>query len=411
MNYTFFIAKRLIDTKSYKNSISAPIIKIGIIAIALSMVVMLIAIATGLGLKQKIKDKVVAFNGHITIERFGINESENSLNSISKNQDFYPNFSAVDEITHIQAVAKKFGVIRTDSDFEGMFLKGVGSDYNWSYLESFITSGTIPNYDESYSNEVLISNYLSNRLGFKVGDSFHMYFLKSDYSKPPNVIKYTVSGIFNSGFETLDKTYVIGDINHIQRLNKWRKDEVGNFELFVSDFESLESIGQIVYEETPSNLNTQTVKQKYATIFDWIEIFDKNTFAILAIMIFVAVINIITALLVLILERTHMIGVLKAVGSSNWAVRQIFLYNASYLVGLGLFWGNLIGLSFLFFQKHFKIISLDPSNYYVSTAPIFIEWYHILALNLCTFLLCLFFLLIPSYLITKIPPIKAIKFK
>jgi len=410
LNYEYFLAKRIIGNKSYKSSVSAPIIKIGIVAIAISIIVMLIAIATGIGLEYKIRDKAVAFNGHISISNFDSNESEGAQVPISKNQDFYPEFNTVSGVSHIQAVANKFGIIRTNTDFEGLFLKGVGSDYDWRYFKDFLVEGRLPVYTQKYSSEVLISTYLADRLGFVVGDSFQMFFMKSDSSKAPSIMKYSIVGVFNSGFEELDKTYVIGDINHVQRLNRWSKDQIGNFEVFISNYNDLDRLGNEVYAQTPSTLNTMTVKQKYATIFEWIPIFTTNIYIILAIMIFVGAINMITALLVLILERTQMIGILKALGSSNVSIRKLFLYNASYLIACGLFWGNLIGLGILFLQKKFQFLTLDPSVYYVTVAPVYIDWTYVVLLNVMTFVLCLLMLLIPSFVISKISPIKAIKF-
>ena len=410
MNFEFFIAKRLISAQSYKSSVSAPIIKIGVLAIAISTIVMLFAVAISVGLQQKIRDKAVAFNGHITISNFDTNLSEGAQAPIKKNQLFYPEFKEVDGITHVQAVAQKFGIIRTETDFEGLFLKGVGIDYNWQYFKEFLIQGTLPNYSESYSDEVLISEHLAKRLLFKLGDTFQMYFLKSDSSSTPSIRKFKIVGIFNSGFEELDQTFLIGDLNHVQRLNRWSKDQVGQFEVFIQDYEDLEAKGLEVYAEPPSTLNAQTVKQKYPVIFDWIAIFDKNTYGIIAMMILVGVINMITALLVLILERTQMIGILKALGSRSWSIQKVFIYTASYLAITGLILGNGIGLLFLFIQKYLSPITLNPSVYYVSKAPVDINLWTILSLNLLTFSICVLVLIIPSYLIAKIAPVKAIKF-
>ena len=410
MNFEFFIAKRLISTQSYKSSVSAPIIKIGVLAIAISTIVMLFAVAISVGLQQKIRDKAVAFNGHITISNFDTNLSEGAQAPIKKTQLFYPEFKELAGITHVQAVAQKFGIIRTETDFEGLFLKGVGIDYNWQYFKEFLIQGTLPNYSESYSDEVLISEHLAKRLLFKLGDTFQMYFLKSDSSSPPSIRKFKIVGIFNSGFEELDQTFLIGDLNHVQRLNRWSKDQVGQFEVFIQDYEDLEAKGLEVYAETPSTLNAQTVKQKYPVIFDWIAIFDKNTYGIIAMMILVGVINMITALLVLILERIQMIGILKALGSRSWSIQKVFIYTASYLAITGLILGNGIGLLLLFIQKYLSPITLNPSVYYVSKAPVDINLWTILCLNLFTFTICVLVLIIPSYLIAKIAPVKAIKF-
>lgn len=411
MNYEYFIAKRIIGSKAYKSSISAPIIKIGIAAIAVGIVVMMVAIATGIGLQQKIRDKVVAFNGHVTISNYDSNTSQESVFPISMNQEFYPEFKSVEGIKHVQAVASKFGVIRTESDFEGAYLKGVGADYDWEYFKEFLVEGNLPDYTKKRNEDVLISQYLANRLGFKVGETFQMVFPKDDAEKLPNIITYNIVGVYNSGFQDLDAQYLIGDIRHIQRINNWKDDQIGDFEVFITNYDQLPEKGIEIYKNTPSTLNTQTITDKYASVFEWINIFDKNIYGIIGIMILVAGINMITALLVLILERTQMIGILKALGSNNWSIRKLFLYNASYLIILGLFWGNIVGLGLLFTQKYFKLFPLDPSVYYVTEAPVYISVTYIVALNLGTLILCLLMLLVPSYIVTKISPVKAIRFE
>lgn len=410
MNYEFFIAKRIIGSKAYKSSVSAPIIKIGIAAIAIGIVVMLIAIATGIGLQQKIRDKVVAFNGHVSITNFDSNVSDESEIPISKNQDFYPKFKNVDGIRHVQATATKFGVIRTETDFEGVVLKGVGSDYDWRYFKEFLIEGRLPDYSGEMSNEVLISQYLANRLQFKLDENFQTVFKKESIDEMPFLRAFKIVGIYNSGFKELDEKYVMGDIRHVQRLNKWTEDQVGNFEVFIDDFKQIQTKGMEIYQNIPSDLDAITVEQKYISIFEWIKIFDNNTYGIIGIMILVAGINMITALLVLILERTQMIGILKALGSNNWSIRKVFLYNATYLIGLGLFWGNLIGLGMLFAQKYIGLVPLNPEVYYVSEAPVYLNLNYILLLNLGTFVVCLLMLLVPSVIITKISPVKAMRF-
>ncbi len=410
MNFELFIAKRIIGNKAYKSSVSAPIIKIGIAAIAIGIIVMLIAIATGLGLQQKIRDKVVAFNGHIEITNYDTNASDESQVPISINQEFYPKFNTVEGITHIQGVATKFAVIRTETDFEGVVVKGVGSDYKWDYFKEFLVEGRVPDFSGKRNEEILISSYLANRLGFKVGDKFQTLF-GEDLNKIPRIINYEIVGIYNSGFQELDEKFCIADLRHIQRLNKWEADQIGSFEVFIEDFSEIEEKYEEVFKEIPSLLNATPVNQKYYTVFEWIKIFEANINIIIIIMIIVAGINMITTLLVLILERTNMIGILKALGSSNWSVRKVFLYNASYLIGLGLLWGNLIGLGLLFAQKYFKLFPLNPDTYYVSEAPVYLHWDYILILNVGTFVACLLMLLIPSVIISRISPVKAIRFE
>ena len=410
MNLEYFIAKRLITAKDYKSSISAPIIKIAISAIAIGMIMMIVSVATGIGLQQKIREKVSAFNGHIIISNYDNNQSEVTLIPISKKQNFYPKFNSVPGVKHIQAIASKAGIIRTETAFEGIILKGVGDDYQWNNIKEYIIAGKLPDFSKKLNQEVLISQFLANRLGLKVGDSFNTFFIKENENKLPNIRRFKITGIFNSGFQEFDATYVIGDIRHIQRINKWRQDQVGAFEVFVNDFTKIKEVGDQVYQQTASTLDTKTIIEKYSYIFEWLKLFDFNIIIILVIMILVATINMVVALLVLILERTQMIGILKALGANNWSVRKIFLYNAFYLIVRGLFWGNVIGILLLLIQQYFGVIKLNPENYYVNQAPVYINLGYILLLNLLTVTVCFLVLLIPSYIITKISPVKAIRF-
>lgn len=410
MNYELFLAKRIIAAKQYKSSISSPIIKIAITAIALGIVIMLISIATGVGLQHKIKEKISGFNGHVQITNYEDNNSQITVSPVSTVQDFYPRFKNIDDIKSVQIFATKAGIIRTDSDFEGVIFKGVGSEFDWSFFKSYLTNGSILNFNDEISDLVLLSKITADRLKLKVGDNFNLFFVKDDPNKPPNVRKLTIAGIYNSGFKEFDENYVIGDIRHIQRLNKWENNEIGGFEVLINDFDELEEKGNAIYNSVPSILNAQTISEKYPAIFEWLQLFDTNIIVIIGIMILIAGINMITALLVLILERTQMIGILKALGSSNWSIRKVFLYNAAYLVAIGLFWGNLIGISLLLIQKYTGIIQLNPESYYVSEVPVYIGIEYILILNIGTLILCLIMLLIPSYIVSKISPVKAIKF-
>lgn len=410
MNLEYFIAKRLVTAKDYKSSISAPIIKIAISAIAIGIIMMLVSVATGIGLQQKIRDKVSAFNGQAIISNYDNNNSEVTLIPISKKQDFYPNFKSVPEVKHIQAIASKAGIIRTENAFEGIIFKGVGADYDWNNIKEYLVEGRLPNFTRELNEEVIISRFLADRLNLKVGDQFNTFFIKEEQGKMPNSRRFKITGIFNSGFQNFDATYIIGDIRHIQRINKWTPDQIGAFEVFVKDFNSIKTTGDQIYDQTSSNLDTKTIIEKYSYIFDWLQLFDFNIIVILAVMILVATINMVVALLVLILERTQMIGILKALGANNWTVRKIFLYNAFYLIVRGLFWGNLIGISLLLIQQQFGVIHLNPENYYVNVAPVYINWGYVILLNLLTVTVCFLVLLIPSYIITKISPVKAIRF-
>ena len=410
MNLEYFIAKRLITARDLKSSISAPIIKIAISAIAIGMIMMIVSVATGIGLQKKIRDKVSAFNGQIVISNFDNNNSEVTLVPISKKQEFYPNFKSVPEVSHIQAIATKAGIIRTENSFEGIVFKGVGADYDWKNIEEYLVEGKLPDYTKALNEDVLISRFLANRLHLKVGDSFNTFFIKEEQGKMPNSRRFKIAGIFSSGFQDFDATYIFGDIRHIQRINKWSADQIGAFEVFINDFDAIKTTGEKIYDQTSSNLDTKTIIEKYSYIFDWLQLFDFNIIVILGVMILVATINMVVALLVLILERTQMIGILKALGANNWTVRKVFLYNAFYLIVRGLFWGNLIGIALLLIQQQFGVVSLNPENYYVNQAPVYFNWGYIVLLNLLTVGVCFIVLLIPSYIITKISPVKAIRF-
>lgn len=409
LNLEYFIVKRLIAAKSYKSSISSPIIKIAIVAIALGIIMMLVSVATGVGLQNKIREKVAAFNGHVVISNYDDNQSQVNTVPISTEQDFYPKFTSVPAVEHIQAVANKTGMIRTEATVEGVLFKGVGAEYRWDNLKEYLIKGRIPNITNKRTDEVIISEFLANRLQLTIQDTCRTYFIK-DSGSGYNLRSFVIVGIFNSGFQEFDANYVIGDLRHIQQINKWKPTEVGAFEVFIKDFNQIETAGQAIYKEIPPTYNSITIQEKYFSIFEWLKLFDFNIIIILVVMIIVATINMIVALLVLILERTQMIGILKALGFNNWNIRKIFLYNASYLILRGLFWGNAIGLGLLFIQKYFEIIKLPSESYYVTVAPVDINPITIIALNLGTILICLLVLLVPSYIITKISPVKAIKF-
>jgi len=421
LNYELFIAKRLIANKKSKGSISSSIIKIAIVSIAVSMIVMIITISTGIGLKNKIKEKLSGLNGNIIITKFDVSNSLNSIKPIKKNQEFYPSFKDVDGIKHIQPYATKTGIIRTEKDFESAVFKGVDKDYDWSFFNDYLIEGETLKINDKQLNNVLISKVISERLDLHLGDKFNMWFIKNINSEIKSIstrgIKantkgraLTVKGIYNSGVLEFDKLFVIGDIKLVQRLNKWTENQVQGFEVFIDDFDELQQKDEEIYEAIDPSLKSISIADKDSGLFEWLDMFDINIRLIIIIMIIIAGINMITALLVLILERTQMIGILKSLGNSNRSIQKIFLYNAAYLIIKGLFWGNIIGVGLLLIQKYFGVVTLDPVNYYVSKAPVYINLGYILTLNIGTLILCLLMLIIPTFMVSKINPVKAIKF-
>jgi len=410
LNLEYFIAQRVQNSTAYKNSVSAPIIKIATAAIAIGMIVMIIAVATGVGLQKKIREKVSAFNGDVTISLFDRNNSITTVRPISINQEFYPDFTSVPEVIHVQAVATKGAMIRTATDFEGVILKGVGTDYRWESFQEFLIEGKLPDVSqETTSKDILISDDISRRLGLKVGDKAPTYFMKENEEPLPRA--FTVVGIYDSGLEEYDTKFILGDIRNIQKINKWEEDEVGKFEVFIGDFEQIDDVGKEVFLNVPQTLDAQTIKDQYPTIFQWLALLDGNIYGIICVILIVGIINMITALLVLILDRTNMIGVLKSMGATDWMVRKVFLYNAMSLILKGLLWGNVIGLGLVALQYFFAPLTLDPTTYYVSEAPVYISWWHILLLNVGTFTICLFVLIIPTYIVSRISPVKAMRFE
>ena len=409
MNLEYFIAKRLIVSKSYKSSVSSPIIKIAILAIALSILMMVMSVATGVGLQQKIREKISAFNGHVIVSNFDDNQSQVTAEPIDSRLLPVSQLKKNSFITHVQPIITKGALIRTETDVEGIIFKGVDASYQWKNLKEFLVEGKIPTYKEGDINEVLISQFLANRLKLKVGSSFNTFFMKAQ-GKLPSVRKFKIAGIYNSGFQEFDSSYIIGNMVHLQRINKWQPNQVGAYEIFIDDFSQLDERAKEIYKTIPPTFNSTSISEKYFSVFEWLKLFDFNILVILIIMIGVATINMVVALLVLILERTQLIGMLKALGANNWSVRKIFLYNAAHLISRGLLWGNGIAILLLVIQKKFEIIKLNPESYYVSSAPVDINLLHILLLNVGTILICVLVLLIPSYLITKISPIKALKF-
>ncbi|MAD50490.1 MAG: ABC transporter permease [Flavobacteriales bacterium] len=405
MNVSFFIAQRLIGKNEYR--FSKPVIRIAITAIALSLTVMLLSIAIITGFQNEITSKVIGFSSHIQVSNFSNGNSYES--TLLKNTDsLKTSLSSVEGIKHIQTYATKAGIIKTEEEIQGVVLKGVGNDFEDSFLQSILIKGQIPSFGEATkSKEVVLSLAIARQLNLNVGDDFQMYFIQ----QPVRVRQFKIAGIYDSGVAEFDDRLVIGDIGHIQKLNKWSSKEAGGLEIQLNSFDNLDEISQLIYSNIGFDLNAKTVIDNNPQLFDWLELQNMNVRVILILMLIVGAINMITALFILILEQTQLIGTLKALGSQNWHIRKVFIYHSLYLILKGIFWGNVVGIGLCLIQKHFQIIELDKSTYYMSFVPIDINILHILALNLGTFTICWLILIIPSYLISKINPIKAIRFE
>ncbi len=407
MNFTWWFAKKIAFGKSNKNNLSTTIIRIGQIAVAIGILVALVTLSTGIGARKGIKQKLADFNGHITIKPYNSNQSFNS-DSVSIHQDFYPNFTAVPEITHVQPFAVKGGIIRTADNFSGIFFKGVGTDFDVKRFETYLSKGKFPKIEkDKVSNDVVISQKIANELHLDVDSSFVTYFIQD--SGKPIYRRFHITGIFVTDIKDFDDIYVMGDLKQVQRLNKWDENVVGGFELFTNDIEKLDEVAAKVNDQIDFQLYAQSATSSFSQINDWIAIFDTNIFVVLFIMMVVVVINMIMVLLILILERTHSIGLLKTLGASNWKIRMIFIYYAVFIMIPGLLIGNVLGIGLLLIQKYYKIVKLPAENYYLSVAPVYLDLTQILLLNLSAILISGVVLLAPSYLISKVTPNQAMK--
>jgi lipoprotein-releasing system permease protein len=413
MNLPYFIAERLIKGRCEETSFSRPINVIAIIGIAMGLAVMILAVAILTGFKQQIREKVVGFGSNIQIMNFDSNISYETT-PVSEKQEFVSKIKKISGIRHVQVFATKAGIIKTDEDIQGVVLKGVGSDFDWSYFKSNMVDGSVFTVtDTGRTNSVIISKKISGMLRLKTGDSFVMHFIQD----PPRVRKFTVCGIYETSLEEFDKIYVFCDIGHIKRLNGWDDDQVSGFEIYIDKFDDLNAMTEAVRDavgykitEGETKFKVTNIREKYPQIFDWLNFQDVNVIIIIMLMLIVAGFNMISGLLILILEKTNMIGVLKALGSDDTTIRRLFLYQAAYLITKGMFWGNLIGIGLAFFQLKTGIIKLDPSSYYIKTVPVNLELAHILLLNAGTMAAILIMLLVPSQLISRITPVKAIRY-
>ncbi|MGE0561795.1 MAG: ABC transporter permease [Flavobacteriales bacterium] len=394
------------DSKSKK--FTQPIIKISIAAIALGLIVMIVAVSIVSGFQREIRNKVIGFGGHIQITKY---DSQNTYEAtpIDKNQPFYPSLDTVKGIKHIQIYATKPGIIKTNQDIYGVIVKGIGSDFDWTFFNDKLKEGNpLKIDDKNPTNDIIISQTIANKMSIKLGDKMFLYFIQSDGQLRPK--DFVVKGIYQSGLEQFDNLFVIADITHIQKRNNWSENLVGGFEVIIDNFNDLNQLDQFIYDNIGYDLHSTTIVDRNPDIFNWLELQDINVIIIILLMVLVAVINIISALLILILERTTMIGILKALGLPNWNVRKIFLYNAIHLIIKGLIIGNIIGIGLCLLQLKFGFIKLPEESYYVSEVPIELNWMSILMLNIGTLLVCFMMLILPSYVITKISPVKAIRF-
>lgn len=413
MNTELFIVRRMIGSRKAGRSFSHSIVGIAIFGIALSLAVMIVAVAIVTGFKNEISNKVTGFGAHIQILNLDSNLSYETA-PVPAMLDGISRVGELDGIKNVQPFAIKAGIIKTGEEIHGAVLKGIDGSYDWSFVEEHLTDGVLFRVsDSARTNDVVLSHSTASLLKLGVGDRFTMYFIQD----PPRARTFTISGIYNTSLEEFDRLYIFADIKQVQRLNNWHGGEVSGYEVLIEDMNDIQELTaavreQVAFEflEDGSRLKVDNTLKQNSQIFDWLKLQDMNVVVLVFLMLVVAGFNMISGLLILILERTNMIGILKAMGTRNASVRKIFLYQSGYLTLVGLAWGNLFGIAICLAQKHLNLIPLDPSSYYLDTVPINLNLLHLLSLNAGTLVITFLFLLIPSMIIARISPDKSIRF-
>ncbi len=405
MNFYYFVAKKL--GQSQKKSFSSIVTRIAVASIALGLATILVAYGILEGFQSQVQARLFSFSGHMHITKHSLNNSYEET-PLSINTEIYKNHQALSQVKHLYAYAQKAGILKTNEEVLGVIIKGLGKDYNASLFQKNIIKGDFIKYpNKGYSNDLLISKKIADKLKLTVGDSIVVFFIQD----PPRLRKLHIRGVYQTGMEEFDNNIVLGDIGLVRRINDWADTLAGGYEVWAKDFEKLES------EAVPELLNAmrydmrlEVITDRHLDIFDWLKLLGKNVGIFLTLILIVAGFNMVSILLIMIMERVQMVGILKALGATNWQIRKIFIYKGLLLTAKGMGLGNLIGLGFCMLQYYFKIIPLDPENYYMSSVPIDWNWTMILFMNLLTLGVIAVVLLLPTFIITRIKPVTAIKF-
>lgn len=407
MNTSWYIAKQ--TSSGSKNSFSRFIVRIAIAANALSIAVMVVAICMTNGFTMKIKERVFGFWGHIQIMHFQNNESYDDI-PIIESAKLIQTIENIDGIKHIAPYINKAGISKSKTAMEGIIFKGINENYDWSFLSSYLKEGSAPSiHSDSVSRDILISTNTARRLEVGVHDVLIVYFLPKDGGRPTGR-RLNISGLYHTGLEEYDLRFALGDLRILQELNEWNENEYSGYEIQINDLRKLDAITHDVYQELPPELNAESIYETQPNIFDWLDLLVKNEIFALVLMLVVAILNMTTALMILILDRTKMIGVLKALGSTNTLIRKIFIYNALIILSVSLLIGNTVGLGICWLQQTFGIIKLDEASYYFTEVPVIFDWWSILGVNALTIVITLIVLLLPTMIISRISPVKAIRY-
>ena len=413
MNTELYLAKRIVSKKHAKHTFSRPIVAVAIGGIALGIAVMILSIAIVTGFKNEITNKVVGFGSHLQIVNFDNNTSYETY-PISKSQTWLSELKQIEGVESVNMFITKAGIAKTDEDLQGVIFKGIDNDFDWKFFKQYLTEGdTLLISDSSRNNGVVVSASIANALKLNVGDSFSAYFIQ----EPPRMRKFTIIGIYETKLEDLDKIFVLCDIKHLRKLNDWKDDEITGFEVKIQDFSKIMDmeikVSRLVGNYLSADggmIKVKSIVEDYPGIFDWLSLLDINVWVILILMLSVAGFNMISGLLVIILERVNMIGILKSIGASNVRIAKVFIYVAGFLISRGMIIGNIIGIGLCLLQKYFGIITLDADSYYVSVVPINLDLIHLLLLNIGSLVITLIMMILPSMLVSKISPAETIRF-
>ncbi|PID93774.1 MAG: ABC transporter permease [Bacteroidetes bacterium] len=406
MNFELFVAWRMHTGK--RKTFSRSFVRIAIVSVALGVVMMILSDAILVGFQRAIRNKIAGFSGHIRVSPLAGNDSWEQQ-PVANYADWLAEIKASEGVRHAQVYATKAGIIQANSQVEGVVLKGVGADFSWDWFDDQMLEGASFRVSDTLkkSNAVLISKYLSNRLSLHLGDLVAVWFVNNNATTRGR--RFVVSGIYETGLAEFDQLYALCDIRHIRKLNNWKEDQVAGVEVFATDFNAIDELNARIYQMLPYDLDARSIKDLYPQMFDWLALQDTNVVVIMVLMILVAGITMIATILILILERTRMIGVFKALGISNNSVSRIFIYHAIRIFGRGLLWGNVVALSLALIQRYTGLVTLPQESYYVSTVPIVIHYGHILLINVGTALICAAMLILPSRIIARIDPVKSIR--
>jgi lipoprotein-releasing system permease protein len=407
MSGSKFISSRLFSLS--KGSLSSTVMRLSVTSVALAITVMIVSLAVVVGFKNQIRDKVVGFVAPIHIQALDRNESYEEMPFVMDGK-LQQALEGTEGIRHYQGVANKAGMIKTDDEIQGVVMKGVGTDYDWNYFEKSLVDGTLPQYtDGERSNDVMVSKLIADKMLLAVGDDVRVWFVDEDMKARGR--KFSIKGVFETGLSEFDERYVFCDIGQIRKLNHWEDEAVGLVEVWLDDVEQMDEVNNNLYFNIPGSLASYTARESNPQIFDWLALLDTNVWLILGLMFLVAAITVISMLLIIIIEKTSTIGLLKAMGASNGFVRKVFLRRSIRILLLGMLIGNIIGIGFCLLQQYTGFIGLNPETYYLSAVPIELHWTTIVILNLACFGLWLLMLLIPTSIINRIRPAKAIRFE